>query len=274
MSPGMSNTVTTLRRAGLVLAVGATLGGCATTASNPNDPLEGFNRAMYSFNDGLDKVALKPAAKAYKAVLPSFAQTGVNNFFGNLRDVWSAINEFLQGKGEAGLNDVTRVAVNSTFGIFGLVDFATPAGLRKHNEDFGQTLGWYGVPAGPYVVLPLFGPSTLRDTAALPVDWYGDPWSYKKPTYLRNIGTVVRVIDARANLLDASNIMQGAALDPYEFLRDGYLQRRQNQVYDGDPPPDKKPASDDNASTDGSGSAPASAAPAQAVPAPAPTPAK
>ena len=268
MSPGMSSTVTTLRRTGLVLAIGATLGGCATTAANPNDPLEGFNRAMYSFNDGLDRVALKPAAKAYKAVLPSFAQTGVNNFFGNLHDVWSAINEFLQFKGEAGLNDVTRVAVNSTFGIFGLVDFATPAGLHKHNEDFGQTLGWYGVPAGPYVVLPLFGPSTLRDTAALPVDWYGDPWSYKKPTYLRNIGTVVRVVDARANLLDASNMLAGAALDPYEFLRDGYLQRRQNQVYDGDPPPDKAPAMDDDA-------APAAGAtpPAQAVPSPAPTPA-
>jgi phospholipid-binding lipoprotein MlaA len=263
------NSVVKLRQIGLVLAVGASLGGCATTANNPKDPLEGFNRAMYSFNDGLDKVALKPAAKAYKAVLPSFAQTGVNNFFGNLSDLYSSLNNFLQFKGEAGLNDLTRVAVNSTFGIFGLLDLATPAGLVKHNEDFGQTLGWYGMPSGPYVVLPLFGPSTLRDTAALPVDWYGDAWSYKDPTNVRNIGTVIRVIDKRATLLDASNMLQGAALDPYEFLRDGYLQRRQNQVYDGDPPAEKRAPDDDGAAIDSPAAAatPATAAAPAAAPA-------
>jgi len=188
---------------------------------------------VFTFNDTVDKYALKPVATAYKNVLPSFVQTGVHNFFGNLTDAWSAVNNLLQGKGEAGVQDITRFTINSTFGIAGLIDIAGPAGLPKHNEDLGQTLGYWGVPSGPFLVLPLLGPSTLRDTAALPGDWYGDIWTHKTPVNVRNIGTGVKAIDTRASLLDASDLVEGAALDRYEFIRDGFLQRRESQVRDG-----------------------------------------
>jgi phospholipid-binding lipoprotein MlaA len=217
------------------IAITVAMTGCAT--SNPHDPLEGFNRAMFEFNDTLDQAALKPAAKAYKNVLPSFVQAGVGNFFGNLGDVWTAVNNFLQGKIEAGALDVVRVTANSTLGVLGLFDIASDSGVPKHREDFGQTLGYWGVPSGPYVVLPFFGASTVRDTAALPVDIYGNPWTYKEPTRWRNVGSAVRVVDTRAALLDASNLLEDAALDRYQFVRDAYMQRRLNQVYDGDPPP-------------------------------------
>jgi phospholipid-binding lipoprotein MlaA len=216
-----------------LVAVALASTGCATT--NPQDPLEPFNRAMFTFNDKVDQVALKPAAQAY-VKLPSFVQTGVGNFFGNLSDAWTAINELLQGKGADGVTDVMRVAVNTTFGLGGLIDIGSEAGMPKHQEDFGQTLGKWGVHSGPYVVLPLLGPSTLRDTVATPVDFYGDPWSYKRPVRWRNVGTVVNVVDQRARLLNASNLLEAAALDRYEFVRDGYLQRRRNQVYDGNVP--------------------------------------
>lgn len=250
----------------LTLALGAAtlLSGCA--GPNPRDPYEGFNRAMFKFNDTVDQVALKPAATAYRAVLPSFVQTGVDNFFGNLADAWSAVNNLLQGKGEAGMSDVTRVALNTTFGLLGVIDFASQAGLPKHNEDFGQTLGHWGVPSGPYLMLPLFGASTVRDTAALPLDFNGDIWRYKEPIYLRNIGTATRAVDQRANLLDASSLLEDAALDRYQFVRDGFLQRRESKVYDGDPPPHKQPPRDDDDGVkkvdDGETSAPVSSEPA------------
>lgn len=210
------------------------LAGCAT--NNPRDPLEPFNRAMFQFNDKLDQVALKPAAEAY-IKLPSFVQTGVGNFFGNLGDVPTAINNFLQGKLADGLSDVMRVAVNTTFGFGGLLDIGTEAGLYKHSEDFGQTLGKWGVRSGPYIVLPLFGSSTLRDTAAMPIDIESDPsWHYTRPMRWRIAGSVVRVVDQRAGLLDASNLLEEAALDRYVFVRDAYMQRRQSKVYDGEPP--------------------------------------
>ncbi len=221
------------RRPGLALLISAALAGCATSP-NPKDPFENFNRAMFTFNDTVDQAALKPAATAYKKVLPSFVQTGVGNFFGNLADVWTAVNNMLQGKGADGFSDVTRVALNSTFGILGLFDIASEAGLQKHNKDFGMTLGYWGVEAGPYLMLPLLGPSTLRDTTALPLDFYGDLWSYKYPVYLRNIGTAVRAVDKRAALLDASNLMEDAALDRYDFVRDSYLQRRESRIFDGE----------------------------------------
>lgn len=238
------NTTTLPRMSGLALAVAAcaVLSGCAT--NNPQDPLEKFNRASFAFNDTIDRVALKPVATGYKTVTPGFVQTGVGNFFGNLSDAWSAVNNLLQGKGEAGMTDVTRVALNSTFGILGLLDIASEAGLQKHNEDFGQTLGYWGVPSGPFLMLPIFGPSTIRDTAALPADRWGDPWKRKDPHNWRNIGSGIRVIDQRASLLDASNLMEEAALDRYEFLRDGYMQRRQSQVFDGNVP---RAADEDNA---------------------------
>jgi phospholipid-binding lipoprotein MlaA len=223
-----------LKPAGLVLAAGLLLSGCATTANNPVDPYEGFNRAVFTFNDNADKYVLKPIATGYKTVTPSFVQTGIGNFFANLGDLWTAANNFMQGKGNDGMSDVSRVAVNSTFGILGLIDVASMSGLPKHNEDFGQTLGTWGVGPGPYLMLPLLGPSTVRDTAGLPLDFFGDPLHYKEPIYIRNIADGLRIVDKRAALLDASNLLEDAALDRYEFIRDGYLQQRQNKIDDGE----------------------------------------
>jgi phospholipid-binding lipoprotein MlaA len=219
-------------RKALTLAAGAAvlLSGCAST--NPKDPFEKFNRAVFSFNDAVDRTALKPAATAYKNYTPDFFQTGVNNFFGNLSDLWSSVNNFAQLKGQDGLNDFTRFAVNSTIGLLGVLDIATPAGLKKHNEDLGQTLGYWGVPSGPYLMLPLLGPSTVRDTAALPGDWWGDAWTHVNDIPWRNSGIVGRAVDQRASVLDASNLLEDAALDRYEFIRDGYLQRRNSKVLD------------------------------------------
>lgn len=212
-----------------VLVLALALTGCATS-KNPKDPLENFNRTMFSFNDFVDQAALKPAATTYKSLLPSFVQTGIGNFFGNIGDVWTAVNNMLQGKFENGLSDVMRVAVNSTLGLGGLLDIGSEAGLTKHNEDFGQTLGTWGVRSGPYIVLPLLGSSTLRDSLALPVDFKGDPWGYKDPVRWRNTGTVVRVIDQRASVLDASDLIEAAAIDRYVFVRDAYLQRRESKI--------------------------------------------
>ena len=193
---------------------------------------------MFTFNDKVDQVALKPAATAYKKVTPEFVQTGVNNFFSNLGDLWTGVNNVLQGKPKQGLSDFGRFGLNSTVGMLGLFDPATSAGLQKHREDFGQTLGVWGVSSGAYLMLPVLGPSTVRDTAALPLDWQGDPWSYKDPVHWRNAGTVLRVVDQRAVLLDASNLLEDAALDRYEFIRDGFFQRRESQVRDGESAPD------------------------------------
>jgi phospholipid-binding lipoprotein MlaA len=224
----------TIRNA-LAMAAGAAvlLSGCATSA-NPKDPFEKFNRAVFTFNDAVDRTALKPAATAYKKATPVFVQTGVNNFFGNLSDLWSSANNFAQLKGRDGMNDFTRFAVNSTLGLVGVLDIATPAGLRKHNEDLGQTLGYWGVPSGPYLMLPLLGPSTVRDTAVLPGDWWGDAWTHVNDIPWRNSGIVLRAVDQRASVLDASNLLEDAALDRYEFIRDGYLQRRSSKVLDTD----------------------------------------
>lgn len=207
--------------------------GCATSG-NPRDPLEGYNRVMFGFNDAVDKAALKPVATVYQKVTPSFLQTAVGNFFGNLGDVWTAVNNALQGKGKEAASDVMRVAVNSTFGLAGLLDVASEARLPKHREDFGQTLGKWGVQSGPYIVLPFLGPSTMRDTVGLPLDLAADPWAYKKPKGVRYAGTLLKVVDQRASLLDASNLLEEAALDRYEFIRDGFLQRRESKVNDGE----------------------------------------
>ena len=231
-----------------VLALVFALGGCAT--NNPRDPLEPFNRAMFTFNDKLDEVALKPTAEAYSK-LPSFVQTGVGNFFGNLEDVPTALNNFLQGKVADGFSDVMRVAVNTFLGFGGLLDIASEAGIYKHKEDFGQTLGKWGVQSGPYVMLPFLGASTLRDTVVLPVDTEIDPWHHARPVRSRNVGSVVRVVDQRAVLLDASSLLEDAALDRYAFVRDAYLQRRQSKVYDGEPPETPYENADDPASAPG-----------------------
>ncbi len=213
----------------VILTLTLALSGCATT-TNPRDPFEPFNRAMFELNDTIDRTALKPSAEVYRDVTPGFVQTGVSNFFGNLGDVWTAINNLLQGRVENGMSDIMRVSINTVLGFGGILDIASEGGLPKHRADFGQTLGKWGVESGPYVVLPFFGSSTVRDSIATPVDLLGDPWGYKDPVRWRNTGRVVRLVDRRATLLDASNLLEEAALDRYEFVRDAYLQRRRSQI--------------------------------------------
>jgi len=213
------------------------LGGCASTG-NPRDPLEPINRGIYHFNDGVDNLIVKPAAEVYRGVLPQFARTGVSNFFSNIGDVIVALNNLLQGKFLQAASDVGRIVVNTTAGLLGVLDVATEIGLEKHNEDFGQTLGYWGIGNGPYLVLPFLGPSTLRDTVGLVGDYKTNPITYVDPTRDRNALYGLFFLSRRAELLDTSKILETAALDPYEFLRDAYLQRRRNLVYDGAPPPD------------------------------------
>jgi phospholipid-binding lipoprotein MlaA len=210
------------------------LSGCATLPEgsqlSPEDPFERMNRATFSFNDAFDENLFQPVARAYVKVTPSFFRTGVGNFFGNINDVWTAFNSFLQGNVEDGLSDIMRVSVNSTFGLLGVLDFASQAGIPKHNSNFGQTLGVWGVPNGPYFVIPFLGPSVIRDTAALPLDYYGDLWTYYRPVSTRNMGTALRLVDKRAAYLDSYSLLEDAALDKYIFIRDAYLQRIASQI--------------------------------------------
>jgi phospholipid-binding lipoprotein MlaA len=225
------------RLLGLLLLIALIgLAGCATTGGSPGDPLEGYNRAMFGFNEGVDKAVVKPVASAYKTVMPEVARTGVINFFSNTGDVWIGVNNILQGKVGAGASDFGRFGMNSTVGILGLIDVASNAGMDKHNEDFGQTLGRWGVGSGAYVVLPILGPSTVRDGLSLLVDWYGNPLRYVGNVPTRNELTGLRLVDTRANLLDVSRMAEEAALDHYAYVRDAYLQRRRSLIYDGDPP--------------------------------------
>lgn len=230
------NTVT-MRTKPFIAALLATslITGCATSG-NTKDPIEGFNRAMYAFNDGLDRAVIKPVAKGYDAVLPTLVHTGVNNFFGNVADVFVGVNNLLQGKVSNGVGDLGRVAVNTTLGLLGVLDVASNIGLEKHEEDFGQTFGHWGAGSGAYVVLPLFGPRTVRDTAGLVLDVAADPVTYIGHVPTRNTLATVRVVNDRANLLPAEKVIEEAALDKYSYIRDAYLQRRRSLVYDGSPP--------------------------------------
>lgn len=220
------------------LAIGVALGGCASTSefADPRDPFETFNRSMYAFNETLDNALLKPAAEGYKSVAPEFVDRGVTNFFSNLEDVGSAVNNLLQFKLKRGASDIGRVLVNSTLGIAGLVDLASGMDLPKYGEDFGQTLGYWGMDSGPYLVLPLLGPSSGRDLIGLGGDWALDPLSYANSEAFRWSARTVDVVDTRADLLGASRMLAAAALDPYEFLKEAYLQKRRSDVYDGAPP--------------------------------------
>ena len=212
------------------------LSGCATTGGDPRDPWEGLNRKTYAFNDALDRAVMKPVARGYQKVVPGFAREGVNNFFDNIEDVGTSLNNFLQGKPKEGISDAGRFVVNTVFGVFGLWDVATPLGLEKHNEDFGQTLGKWGVGSGPYFVIPILGPSSVRDAAARPADpswWYSDMINPERLYW--TIWTVDK-IRLRANLLQSESLVKDAALDEYTFIRDAWLQRRRSQVYDGNPP--------------------------------------
>jgi phospholipid-binding lipoprotein MlaA len=223
----------------LLIAVLCGLSGCATTNK---DPLEGINRGIYKFNDVADKYAMKPVAKAYKAVAPEPVRTGISNFFSNLGTLTTIVNDLLQLKFAQAFSDAGRFVINSTFGIAGFIDVASKDNIPKHNEDFGQTLGYWGVGSGAYLVLPILGPSSVRDTTGLVVDVStSDPI-----TYLHNIGEIrtynqiraVQLVDRRTQLLDAKDLVDDASIDPYAFMRDAYLQRRASMVQDGLVPAD------------------------------------
>jgi len=233
----------------LALAAGylALLGACASGPNaHPSDPLEPLNRSVDRFNTALDEAALKPLATAYQNHTPDPVRTGVRNFFGNLSDLWSVVNNVLQFKPRQALETSGRVAVNTVFGLLGVIDVASDMNLERHKEDLGQTLGYWGVPPGPYLVLPLWGPSTVRDAtgtavelvAGDPVLKINDPWAF---------GGVfgLRVVDRRAGYLQAGEVLNEVALDKYTFSRQVWLQKRRSDVYDGDPP--DEPGLNDNA---------------------------
>ena len=223
------------------LLVIAVLGGCATTGEerDPRDPWEGMNRGVYRFNDEFDKYVATPVAKGYQKVLHREIRTRVGNFFSNVQDIFIGVNNFLQGKFQDGVNDWARFAFNSTFGLLGIHDVASEWGLEKHNEDFGQTFGRYGAPSGPYLVLPFLGSSTVRDGIGTGFDYYFAPLGEVRPIELRNTLYGLYLVNTRAELLDASRILEEAALDRYVFQRDAYLQRRRSLIYDGNPPREK-----------------------------------
>ncbi|MBS1188515.1 MAG: VacJ-like lipoprotein [Rhodocyclaceae bacterium] len=228
------------RRTGTALAfcgAAALASGCATRGDNPKDPYEGFNRAMFAVNEGIDKAVAKPVAKAYDNAVPLPVKAGVGNFFGNVGDLWTGINNGLQGKGDDGASDIARLLINSTVGIFGLFDVASELGLEKHDEDFGQTLARWGVDDGGYLFWPLIGPRTVRDTGGFVVDAFADPvgWGID-PIPVRNSTIALRFVDIRASLLPTDKVVEQAAIDKYSYIRDAYLQRRRSQIFDGRPP--------------------------------------
>ena len=255
----------------LLLAATLLLSACTTIqtarggAGQKLDPWESWNRKVFAFNEGLDENLLKPVATVYSKVVPQFVRRSVDNFFGNAADAWSAVNSLLQGKFQPAFEDTVRFTTNSVFGFFGLLDIATEFGLDHHYEDFGQTLGTWGFGAGAYVVWPLFGPSTVRDSIALPLDR-----SFSPALVINNGGaqwgiTGLQVINTRANLLGASKLLDEIALDKYSFLRDAYLQRRRSLVFDGDEPASPIPPDDAEPAAPAAGaSAPAAAASAPA----------
>jgi len=234
------------KKLGAALLLFGSLGGCATPGGNPADPLEPLNRSVFIFNDTVDGAIMKPVARGYRAVLPRFVRTGVTNFFSNLQDVWISVNDFLQGKVQQGVEDGSRFLFNSTFGLAGILDVASSWGLEKHDEDFGQTLGRWGVGTGAYLVLPILGPSTVRDGLGLLVDFQTDLVWRIDDVPVRNSLVTLRFIDRRANLLDTTNVLEEAALDKYAFVRDAWLQRRRNLVYDGNPPRERSESDEDS----------------------------
>jgi phospholipid-binding lipoprotein MlaA len=220
-------------------ALGALLLACACatpSGGDPRDPWEGLNRKTFAFNDAVDRAVLKPAAKGYVAVTTPFVRARVSSFFENIADIGTGLNDILQGKLPYAINDFGRILVNTTFGVAGLWDVASTLGADKRDEDFGQTLGWWGIPSGPYFVIPFLGPSTARDAPARAVDpsWYYSTWVDNDPVYWSLWG--LDKVRSRAELFKAESVLDQAALDRYLFVRDAWLQRRQNQVYDGKPP--------------------------------------
>lgn len=216
----------------VIAALAAFAAGCATT-NPPGDPLEGYNRAMFSFNEQVDKAVVKPVAQAYEFVLPEVVRMGFGNFLANLEDPWIGLNNLLQGKAADGVSDLMRFAFNSTFGLLGLIDIATPMGLPKHDEDLGQTLGRWGVGEGVYVVLPFFGPRTVRDTVALPADYLGENPLRIDHVPTRNSYTALRFTHLRSTFLGAERTVDEATIDKYAYTRDFYLEQRRYKVLDG-----------------------------------------
>lgn len=220
-----------------VLLLVALLQACAAVPyKDPRDPMESWNRTVFSFNDSVDRAVVKPVATAYQRILPHWVRTGITNFFTNLDDVWSLVNNALQLRGQATADSFGRVMVNTTMGLGGILDVAGEMGMERHSANFGLTLGRWGVGPGPFVVLPLLGSSTLRDTLALPVDTKGNPLNAVSDVPTRDALTLLNIVDTRATYLKAGDVVDGAALDKYSFTRDAFLQRRRNQVYDGNPP--------------------------------------
>jgi phospholipid-binding lipoprotein MlaA len=229
----------------IALAASLLLVGCASApTANPKDPWEPMNRSVASFNDKVDDNVLKPLAIGYRNVVPDLIQTGVRNVFNNFADMWSTVNNLLQLKPINTAESLGRVIVNTVFGIYGIFDVATYIKLERHPEDFGQTLGHWGVPNGPYLVLPLLGPSTLRDGASLPVDFAVSPTKLIGDIPTRNKVFALRLVSKRAELLKSGNMLEQASIDKYSFTRDAYLQYRRSQIYDGNPP-DEEDSNDD-----------------------------
>ena len=212
------------------LLFAAFAGGCAS-GNTPGDPFEGFNRAMFGFNEGVDNAVLKPIATGYRTVVPEPARECVGNVFSNINDIFVAVNSLLQGKVGDAVSDACRVLVNSTVGILGCIDVGSKIGLEKHNRDFGQTFGKWGIASGPYLVLPFLGPSNIREGVGSVIYTNLDPvWANHIPT--RNVAYSLRAVNRRAELLTASSAVEDAALDKYAFIRDAYVQRRQSMVND------------------------------------------
>jgi phospholipid-binding lipoprotein MlaA len=231
----------------LALAAIALTAGCASThPGNPADPIESLNRGIYKFNDTVDKAVAKPVAQGYSAVVPPPVRLMVGNFFSNLDDIIITVNDLLQFKIKQAISDSGRILVNSTVGIYGVADVASAVGMEKHNEDFGQTLGYWGVGSGPYIVLPILGPSTLRDSVGLYAD--SRPSKLRRVSHMRtrNQLYLTKAIDTRSQLLEQEKVIEEAAIDPYEFIRDAYLLRRQSLVYDGNPPRERYDDEEEN----------------------------
>jgi len=227
------STQSLLGRGMAAVVLASLLAGCATGPdANPQDPLEPFNRNVSEFNESVDAMVLKPVATVYRDVTPDLVRTGVSNFFSNLGDVWSFINATLQLRPREASENFLRFGVNTAFGMGGVLDIASEMGIERTRLDFGQTLGRWGVPAGPYLVLPIFGPSSIRDAAGFGVETRGDLVQGIDNTGTRNALTVLRAVETRANLLRATSMLEGAALDKYSFTRDVYLRRRQSQIED------------------------------------------
>ena len=226
----------------MALLVLAVLQGCAAVPTpSARDPIESFNRGVFSFNTSVDEAVLKPVASAYQSATPQWVRKGVGNFFNNLQDVWSVVNNGLQGRIPEMGASVARVMVNTTVGLLGVVDFASDLDIERHTTNFGMTLGRWGVAPGPYVVLPILGPFTLREVAALPIDWNGDLVQHAGDANTVLELDALKLVDTRAQYLRAGDVIDGAALDKYTFTRESYFQRQRNLQYDGNPPDEDDP---------------------------------